>query len=311
MPGRHPAFVLFTCCALVASSVPLPALADGHPRAATLKRRADAEMESLRYSEALDDYNEAYKLTRDPALLYNRSRVLEALARFPEALELLDQFTRDASPELKARVPKLAELRTELRSHIASLSIRCAVNGARVLVDKRLVATTPVTDPVPLNAGAALLEVIADGYAAFQQRINLPKAGTLELEVRLEARKTSGASGQLSVSATPEGSDVFVDGKPFGQAPAEGEVAPGRHEVVVSHAGFRDAKVSATVAEEQRRELTLTLEKTSPITSRWWFWTTGIVVVGATAAAIGIAVAAHKSAGHGDISPGQISAPGP
>jgi hypothetical protein len=294
----------------MATSVPVPARADGRSHVATIKRRADAEMESLRFTEALDDYNEAYKLSKDPALLYNRSRALEALARFPEALVLLDQFIRDAVPELRARVPKLGELRNELRSHIASLNLHCAVNGARILVDKRLVATTP-TDPVTLNAGPALLEVIADGYAAFQQRINLPSAGTLELEVRLEAHKASASSGQLSVSATPEGSDVFVDGKPFGQAPAEGEVAAGRHEILVTHVGFQDAKVSATIAEGQRRELTLTLDKTAPITSKWWFWATGVAVVGATAAAIGIAVAAHKSAAHGDISPGQIPAPGP
>ncbi len=302
------------CSALAAASLPLAAWADAHPaataahgRGAALKKRADGEMESLRYGEALDDYTEAYSLTHDPALLYNRARVLEALERFGEAIEELDHFVRDAPPELKARVPKLAELRTDLRAHIALLTVRCTVAGARVLVRKQVVATTPVRGPIPLNAGPAVLEVLADGYDAFQQPIDLPRAGDLAVDVKLVARANK-TVGHLVVSASPDGSNVFVDGSAFGASPAEGPVAAGTHEIVVTHPGFRDARTSAVVAEDQRRELQLTLERKRTITSAWWFWT-GIAVVGATAAAVTIGVLAQKSAGHGDFTPGQVTGP--
>src|SRR4051812_1469730 len=79
--------LLASSLALVVLLSALPARADPAPTAAeraqasTLKKRADEEMESLHYAEALTDYNAAYALTHDPALLYNRSRVLEGLER--------------------------------------------------------------------------------------------------------------------------------------------------------------------------------------------------------------------------------------
>ena len=82
-------------------------------QASALKRKGDAEMDLLHYAEALASYSEAYELTHDPALLYNRARVLEALERFSEALDTLERFGTEGSPELRARVPKLKELMGE------------------------------------------------------------------------------------------------------------------------------------------------------------------------------------------------------
>jgi PEGA domain len=303
MLGRRPAPLALVCSALVViAGLAPPAWADGRSRAAALKHKADQEMENLHYGEALEDYTQAYAITHDPAILYNRARVLEALERFSEAVQELDRFVHDAPPELKARVPKLAELRNELEAHVASLVVRCGVEGSRILVRKQLVATTPVNRPIPVNAGHAVLEVIADGFAPFTQEIDLPGGQTTEIQVKLEpsAPAVAGpAQSALSVTATPEGSEVFVDGKPFGHAPVEGLVSPGKHEIVVTHSGFQDKKTFAAVEENERRELSLTLEKKS-ITSAWWFWT-GIAAVGAGAATVAIVLAVHKSAGDGTL----------
>jgi tetratricopeptide (TPR) repeat protein len=306
---RHrplPTFAL--CAALVVQSSSPHALADARAErahAASLKHKADEEMEQLKYREALEDYTAAYALSHDPALVYNRARVLEALERFPEAASEIERFAREAPPELKARVPKLAELRRELRSHVSTLSIVCAVAGARVLVRKQLVATTPVGHPIELNAGPAQLEVLAEGYDAFEQEIDLPSSANLDVEVKLTAHRER---GHLAVSATPEGSLVFVDGKPFGRAPAVGVVPVGVHEVLVSHTGFLDRKLTANVGQDEQRQLDVTLEEKRPLVRAWWLWTSvGVVVAGGVAATI--AVLSQKSAGHGDIAPGQVRGP--
>jgi hypothetical protein len=294
MHGRHPAIRLaLTCFVLVVVGVPATAFADGRSRAAALKKKGDEEMESLHYGEALEDYTQAYGLTHDPALLYNKARVLEALQRFADAVDELDRFAHDASPELRARVPKLMELRGELESHVASLIVRCGVEGARVLVRTQLVGTTPFPRPIRLNAGHAALQVLADGFAPYVQDIELRGGGKLEVDVKLVPNANS-QKGELAVNATPEGSDVFVDGQPFGRSPAEGQVRPGRHEIVVSHAGFQEKRTFALVEGTDRRELTLALEK-RPITSEWWFWAgAGAAVVGVAAVVVGVVVATHK-----------------
>lgn len=276
-------------------------------RAEALKRLGDTEMESLRYAEALSHYEEAFSLSADPALLYNRARVLQALERFVEALEQLDRFAREAPPEIKARVPKLKELREELNSRIASLAITCNVAGARIIVRDKVVATTPTAAPIRLNAGKATLEVAADGYQPYTSEIELPRAGTSTVDVTLVPRDTR---GQLFVASTPDGAIISIDGRPFGHAPAEAQLAPGNHVIVVSHSGFVDREVSAVVVEGQRKELQIKLEKAPPITSRWWFWTgIGVVVTGVAITTVAIASTTDKSAGRGDIAPGQVAGP--
>ena len=312
-PARRPSLILLTCCSLVLTTGPAWGL--GHAvtpgeraRAASLKHRADSEMDSLHYAEALQDYSDAFALTSDPALMYNRARALQALARFPEALEALESFTQVAPPELKARVPQLGELRGELESRIAKLTVRCSVPDARILLRGQVIGITPKASPIPVNAGPAMLEVVADGYVSFQKQVELPGGGSLAVVATLAARD---AKGQLHIASTPDESDVFVDGKPVGRTPLEVPVSPGSHDLRVTHEGFKDVTRSTLVVEDERKDVRVTLHKQQGITEEWWFWP-GVVVVGAGAVATVVTVAllsAKPKAGYGDISPGQVMAP--
>ncbi len=281
-----------------------PSAAD-RAQAAQLKKRGDDEMESLRYGEALNDYTEAYRLSGDAALLYNRARVLEALERFPEALSELERFSKDAAPALRAKVPQLKELMKDIASRITTLTIQCNVPNARVLVRDKLVAKTPLDAPIRVNAGSSSIEVVAEGYVPFKQVVDLPRGGAYTLEVSLAARTPTGT---LAIASTPSGSDVRVDGQPIGRTPAEAELAPGNHEVVLSLDGYREKKTTAVVIEGQRKEVAIDLDKNPSIFGRWWFWTAvGVVIVGGVV--VTYALTTEKSAGHGDIPPGQVSGP--
>ena len=310
---RRPSFVFWLVCfVLVVVSLPArPAAADPTPadksQGAVLKKRADEAMESLRYASALEDYSEAYRLTGDTSLLYNRARVLEALERFGEALDELERFSREATPQLRSRVPRLKELVNDLSARVATLTVNCTTPGARVLVREKVVGTTPLDGPVRMNAGTAEVEVVAEGYVPFKQTIDLPKAGAITLDVFLVARE---ARGQLVVRSTPEGADVRIDGKSLGRAPTEAQLAPGNHVIVVSRDGFVDKKASAVVIEGQSKTVDVTLERPPPITSKWWFWTgIGVVVVGVAVVSVVYALTTEKDAGRGDIAPGQVSGP--
>jgi hypothetical protein len=306
MLGRHR--FASSVLALAILSTAAPALAEPSPqeRAEELKRQGDAAMDALRYDEAIDAYTRAYAASPDPALLYNRGRVHQARGEWPEALADLDKFARDASPELRARVPKLDELLAEVRSHVSALVLNANVSGARVLVRDKQVGTTPLAGPLQLVAGAARVEVLADGYFDWRRDVDLKGASTTVLDVQLAPRATSGV---LRVRAATAGARVFVDDKPIGGAPAEAIVRAGMHRVVVHADGYDDKETSVVVATGDTKDVDLEPDKRPGLTSQWWFWTgVGVIVVGA--AVTSVALLTERSPDSGDhFQPGQVSGP--
>jgi hypothetical protein len=282
-----------------------PPSAASRTRAADLKRQGDAAMDALRYAEALSAYQEAYALSREPALLYNKGRALQALDRYPEALAELERFSKEAPTELRARVPRLDELIAEVRGRVATVSIVCEVSGARVLVRDKHVGMTPLGGPLKLTSGDAVVEVSAEGYEPFRRRLKLPGGGSLQIVAQLQSKENTGT---LLVRSPTEGARVAVDGKPVGQVPAEALLPAGSHTVLVSRDGFEDSETSVVIQPGGRREIEVTLSSGGPITSKWWFWT-GVGVVVAGGVAVTWALLTERSPDQGDIAPGRVSAP--
>ena len=308
----HSLFSAFLATTLLLAALPaLPTLAwaqtpaatsdDAKAKAAELKKQGDAAMDGLKYGDAIAAYDAAYALNPDPALHFNKGRALQALGRFPEALDELEQFKKSASPDLLAKVPKLDELIADVRLHIAQLQIVCKVAGARVLVRDRLVGTTPITSNVAMSVGPATVEVTAEGYFPWKKSIELPPGGLLTVNVELVTKSTKGI---LVVSSNTAGSTVFIDDAVAGTAPVEVALDAGSHKILLRRDGYDEAETSAIVPVGERREMTVDLAKKAALTSKWWFWTgIGVIVVG------GVALLTEKKAGHGDLPPGQTAGP--
>jgi hypothetical protein len=275
---------------------------------AELRRHGNEAMAAFKPGEAFEAYKQAYEITRDPALLYNMGRALEALEDYPAAIARYDEFSRLAPPELRARVPKLDEAIASLRQRVASLSVNCNVQGARVLVRDRAVGDIPAPgEPlvVRLVAGPATLEVDADGYNPFLRSIVLPGGGSIAVQVQLVPKTVAGL---LVVDTQPAGATVVVDGRALGNAPVEASVPQGSHDVVVRLPGFRETRTSVVIGLGERRVVTVKLGTTTPITQKWWFWA-GVGTVLATGAIITYAALTERGAATGTIPPGQTQAP--
>jgi hypothetical protein len=274
-------------------------------RAATLKSRGDAAMDARRFDEALAAYDEAIASSPDPAILYNRGRVYEARGQYAQALADCERFDREASPELRAKVPKLATLLAELRGKVSTLTVTSNVQGARVVVRDVVVATTPIPTALKLVAGPAVIEVIADGCAPFKRTIQLPGGGEALVDATLIAKNQSGV---LLVKA-PADATVSVDGAPIGNGSFELSVAAGNHSLVARRAGDEDARTATVVAVGERKEVTMGFQSGRPITSKWWFWTgIGAVVVAGTVVTVSLLV--DKSPPTGDkFAPDTVRAP--
>jgi hypothetical protein len=289
-----------------AAQPPAVAPAQATDSADAIKARGDAAMESLRYSEALDLYTQAYSLTKDPALLYNQGRAQQALGNFPGALTAFEGFAKEASPELRARVPKLDELIADVRKHVAHIVVHCATQGARVIVRERVAGTTPLAGPLDVDAGHAAIEVDAEGYVPYKRDVELAGGTETVLDVELTPQQQTAF---LRISSTAASAFVSIDGKPVGNAPVEQVVSPGTHTVAVHRDGYEDTESSVVVLLGEHKDMTLDPQKNAPVFAKWWFWTgVGVVVAGGVVTAA--ALLTEKSPSKGDsFTPNQVSAP--
>jgi hypothetical protein len=264
-------------------------------------------MLGMRYSDALAAYEQASKLAPDDVGLdYSIARAHQLLGDYPLALTALERFDQRASPGTKAKVGKLDELYAQIRPRVSTLDLRCAVAGARVIVRDHVLGVTPLP-PTRLAAGAATVQVELEGFFTETRDVVLPGGSSLALEVALHARTTSGL---LSVRTDPLGAQVLVDGQPSGTTTPRIELAlpAGPHEVLARREGYDDARVPLLLTPGSSRDLAIPMEKSVPITGRWWFWT-GAVLVVAGGIATGIALTTERPAQRGTLSPGQVGAP--
>lgn len=282
---------------------PAAASAD-RSEAGRLKREADALMDQDRYVDALALYQKAYDLTNDPALLYNQGRALEAMGDYPDALDKLEKFEHDASPSLRAKVPGLRDLLVDLRGRIATLVVTTNAPGARLLVREKAAGTIQKELSLRTRAGAATIEVVAEGYTSFKKDVELLGGKTVRVDATLHPKK----GDPLIVVKTRPPAAIAVDGKAIGRSPLEYRVAAGAHVLVAEADGKEPQKVPMTLALGDRRELDLELKPKPGVFSRWWFWT-GVAVVVAGGVAAGIALTTERSADAGTFGSGTIAGP--
>ncbi len=307
------ACAFLTAC--VIALVAVPALAD--ESAEDLKARGNQAMVRLDYSAAVEAYRGALtKNPNDAVLFYNLGRALQARDDFPAALDAFREFDRKASPETKSKVPGLATLIEEIRGRVAELSVRCSVDVPKALIVVPLAAKVEGCGPTPKRIRTSVrpdtknLEVRleSDEYQAASITVAVRGGGPvvdIELEPRLKA-----TSGVLRVRTTPASASVSLDGKLKGNAPVEVLVPEGSHGVDVDADGYERAHVPFVIKAGDRKDLDVTLEKTTPLTKRWWFWTAaGVLVAGAVTAGAILIIQPERDAREGSIPPGIIQAP--
>ena len=271
-------------------------------RAAALKEIGDRALDAKRFDDALTAYDEAYALAPTPVLLFNRGRALQFLARYTEALGMIEQFASTAPPELLARVPGLPALLVDLRSHVSVVRVVCAVPGARVSLDKKQIAITPVVGSLRVSSGKHVLEVLADGYFPYQRDVDLPGRGTTTLDVTLTSREISGL---LAIRSAVSAVKVQVDEKRLGVTPLEVGLRPGTHKVFFDKDGYDASSTQIVLAAGERKTLMLAPTQGKPLYAKWWFWT-GVAVMAAGVALAVILVTTEGPAPSGDFMPGQV-----
>lgn len=297
----------------LAVSLPHAAFAQAPPKtepkaeAARMKREADVLMDQDKYAEALALYAKAFAITGDPALLYNQGRALEAMGEYPDALDKLEQFEREAPPALQKKVSGLRDHLDDLRGRIATLVITTNAPGARLLVREKAAATLDRETKVRTRAGPATIEIAAEGFEPYRASLELPGGAMIPLDAQLVPKKKAPEEALVIVRTKPA-ADIAIDGRALGRAPLEAKMAPGSYVLTANADGYREERVPMTLSLGDRREVDLELKRPSPIVARWWFWT-GIAVVVAGGIATYAVLTTERSPSDGTFRPGSV--PGP
>lgn len=188
----------------VASSSPAYAQANkaDQAKAAELKKRGDDLVHQSKFKEALEAYDQSFALVPNPAIYYNRARALESMEDYPAALDAFEKFAANAPPDLKARVPNLDKMTADVASHVATLIIKCPVDGAIVTVGGRNVGTTPV-QPQRLAPGEVSITVTAPGYVAFNNTMTLSGGESATLDAGLKKAAANDMTTTQEKEPTP------------------------------------------------------------------------------------------------------------
>jgi tetratricopeptide (TPR) repeat protein len=312
-PHRLLALFLSLAAPAIVPAIPRSALAQAQPKtdpkaeAARMKKEADALMDQDKYAEALALYAKAFEITGDPALLYNQGRAHEAMGDYPEALDELERFEREAPPALQKKVTGLRDHLDDLRRRIATLVVTTNAPGARLMVREKAAGLIDRQTRVRTRAGPATIEVTAEGYEPFHTSVELPGGVTVPIDAQLVPKKRAPEEALIIVRTRPP-ADIAVDGRALGRAPLEAKLAPGSYVLTANAEGYREERVPMTLSLGDRREVDLELRKPAPIVARWWFWT-GLAVLAAGGAATYFALTIERSPSEGTFRPGSV--PGP
>lgn len=289
-----------------AQSAPTSPVANTPAAAEEDKRRGDEAMIALRYEEALASYQRAYAANKSPALLYNMGRAYEGLGDFPKALEALEEFSDKASPDLKARVPKLDDLVADVRSRVATMILSVSVAGAEIRLGQKVIGTSKAGQTIfRVNSGAQTLFVTHKDYFPAERSLTLA-AGKIEtVEIVLGSRA---AEALVRVTSPVSGAAVTIDGKSMGNVPTETPLKPGQHRIALRRDGYDPAETSIVVIAGESKEVSVPLAVHETIFGKWWFWTgVGVILVGGGIAIYAVATT-EKDPDSGTIPPGTVKA---
>jgi hypothetical protein len=203
---------------------------DSRARAKALFERGVAAYDAGRHSEALVNFQEAFRLRPHPLVRVNIANCYDKLGKPIEALFHFDQFLASdvATPAQRQEVVAATE---RLRKQLGAVLLRVTPDGATAIVDGGEQRRTPLLDPLQLPAGDHTLEVRAGGYQTARRTFTVTGGASLELEIVLEP--ASVAPVVAVTPSTPDGTAAAAESgaeatpaPPEAAAPATAPSAP-------------------------------------------------------------------------------------
>lgn len=160
-------------------------------RAREIEGKAHEALHAGRMSEAADLFGEAWKVYRDPTLICNQGPLLSRVGRYAAAAESLSLCIRTTlaaeAPAMKAKIARELE---KVRAHLGTLTISTNLPGAEIVVDNKVVGTTPLDGEIFVEPGNHSVEARAAGYESDVKLVPAEKGSWFSLVMRMEPTVT-------------------------------------------------------------------------------------------------------------------------
>lgn len=147
------------------------------------------------YALAVIEFERAYELVPDYRVLYNIGQVRIQLANYARARRALTEYLKVGGERVPAERGSAVEVDLEmLAARTATLLIETNVLGAEIVVDDAIVGTSPLSEPLLLDAGEHRLNVRKSGYYARSSQLTLAGRDALSTRLDLEKVPEAGSS---------------------------------------------------------------------------------------------------------------------
>jgi hypothetical protein len=176
---------LLLCGALTSHAQPAPAPSENDIEVAKAHyRTGELNYEAGRFADAAREFEEAYRLTAHGELLYNMGKCYDAVGDLRGALVAYRKFL--ATVPVSSDRPFVEKRTGELENVISRIQITSSVDGSIVMLDGQRVGTTPlVPNLVEVNPGEHAVDIAAEGFGTFHDKVHVDKAQTLPVDARL------------------------------------------------------------------------------------------------------------------------------
>ncbi|WP_437600360.1 PEGA domain-containing protein [Sorangium sp. So ce590] len=222
------------------------------------KEGVDAFAQS-RWADARAAFLAALALNAHYTIRGNLGAAELKLGRYRDAAEHLARYVREMAEDATSTAAERergAAIYAEARSKVGTLVVRTDVDGARVFVDGTLRGSTPLPDPLFVEAGAHTISVEHEEYETKKMTVQLGAGGEIENGLQLQPKSAGAPPPRLldTTMAPPDRSAEEHAGGPRTAVLIGGAATAGA--AAVAGVVFTVlANANASDAEEQRRLL--------------------------------------------------------
>ncbi|GIW32973.1 PEGA domain-containing protein [Meiothermus sp.] len=136
-----------------------------------------------------------------------------------------------------------------------TLSVNSNPSGAQVLVEGRVVGSTPLN--LVVRPGRVDVELRLGGYQPFRTSVQVRPGETAVVNANLTPVVQNGL---LQISSNPQGAQVLVNGRVVGNTPLNLTVQPGRYDIELRLGGYQGFRTSVAVDNGQTVPVNVNLQ---------------------------------------------------
>jgi hypothetical protein len=224
---------------------------------------------------ALEKYQRAYALSKDPRLLFDMAVCDRDLGRYAQMQTYLLRYEQEEAGQMPAeQVAQIHDALAAIRHLVAQIRLTVNEPGAEASVDGEIAGLTPLAAPLIVDVGTHTLTVQKDGFAPAERKVDVK--GGEDTEIALELVEEP-RTGTLRVDADPR-AVIAVDRTLVARGSFEQSIPPGTHGIQVTESGKKPFSTSVTLRSRESREILVRLED-EPHAPIWPWITAGVAVV--------------------------------